>query len=222
MGKGIIDFHTHSLLSDGELIPSELAARALAKGYRALGIADHVDGSNADMVIPHLVEVCRQLSKALDITVVAGAELTHVPPALISPLARQCRDLGVEYLIVHGETIVEPVAPGTNAAALDAPIDILAHPGLITAALARRAAERGILLELSARTGHCFTNGHVACCARSAGARLIIGSDAHGPGGLLDGDYAERVALGAGLSPHEAGAMRRNAECLLKRIVSAR
>ena len=54
-------------------------------------------------------------------------------------------------IVVHGETLVEPVAPGTNRAAIEADIDILAHPGLITVEEAARARERGVFLELSAR-----------------------------------------------------------------------
>ena len=40
---------------------------------------------------------------------------------------------GAEIVIVHGETTVEPVAPGTNHAACTCPdVNVLAHPGLIT------------------------------------------------------------------------------------------
>jgi len=214
----MIDFHTHSLLSDGDLIPSELAARAKAKGYRALGIADHVDGSNADLVVPRLVAVCRQLSDVIGMAVIAGVEITHVPPRLIGSLVARCRELCVEYIIVHGETVVEPVARGTNDAALDAGADILAHPGMLTPVQARKAADRGILLELSARKGHCLTNGLVARYASAAGAGMIIGSDAHAPSDLLTGEEAVCVARGAGLSDREVRRVQRNAEQLLKSI----
>ena len=42
------------------------------------------------------------------------------------------RGLGARIIVVHGETIVEPVRPGTNRKALESDVDILAHPGLIT------------------------------------------------------------------------------------------
>ncbi len=42
----MIDLHTHSFFSDGELIPSELIRRAEAIGYKAIAITDHVDSSN--------------------------------------------------------------------------------------------------------------------------------------------------------------------------------
>lgn len=218
----MIDFHTHSLLSDGELLPSELARRAEAKGYRAVGIADHVDFSNADFIIPRLLAAGRELRGAIEIDVIAGAELTHVPPPLIAALAKRCRELGAEFLIVHGETLAEPVRPGTNDAALRADIDILSHPGLLTPEEARLAASRGVLLEISCRAGHCLSNGHVARQAVAAGAGLIVGSDAHSPCDLITAGEAVRTARGAGLSGDEAMAAMRNAELLWERIRKGR
>jgi len=219
---GMIDFHTHSFLSDGELAPSELARRAEARGYRAIGIADHVDGSNADLVIPRLVSVCRELSTVMDITVIAGAEITHVPPALIGSLVKKCRELGAEYLMVHGETVTEPVKEGTNAAALRTAIDILAHPGMMTREQAREAAARGIFLELSNRAGNCLANGHVARVALEAGARLLVGSDAHAPADLITQEEAALVARGAGLREGEVKKVLKNAEQLLRTIMARR
>jgi len=37
----MIDLHTHTFLSDGELGPAELVRRAENAGYRAIGISDH-------------------------------------------------------------------------------------------------------------------------------------------------------------------------------------
>lgn len=214
----MIDFHTHTLLSDGELIPSELARRAEERGYRALGIADHVDGSNADLVIPRLVSVCRDLRAVMDIDVIPGAEITHVPPPLIASLVAHCRELGAEFVMVHGETLAEPVKAGTNDAALKAEIDILAHPGFLLPRQARVAAARGICLELSARHGHCLANGLVARQATAAGAMLVVGSDAHSPDDLLDPEAYARVAHGAGLGDAEGEKVRENAKRLWNAI----
>ncbi len=103
-------------------------------------------------------------------------------------------------IVIHGETLAEPVAPGTNRAALEADIDILAHPGLITLEEAALARERGIFLEISARKGHCLANGHVARTALEVGASLIVDTDSHGPGDLITRQQAERIAQGAGLT----------------------
>jgi histidinol phosphatase-like PHP family hydrolase len=219
---GMIDFHTHSFLSDGELAPSELARRAEARGYRAIGIADHVDGSNADLVIPRLVSVCRELSAVMDIVVVAGVEITHVPPLLMASMVKRCRELGAEYLIVHGETVVEPVKEGTNAAALKTDIDILAHPGMVTPAEAREAAANGILLEISSRKGNCLANGRVVRVALETGAGLVVGSDAHDPADLITQEEAVLVAKGAGLGEDDVEKTLQNAEQLLNTIIARR
>ena len=45
-----IDLHMHSLFSDGELLPSELARRALVLGHETIAITDHVDYSNIETI----------------------------------------------------------------------------------------------------------------------------------------------------------------------------
>jgi len=110
------------------------------------------------------------------------------------------------------------VAPGTNRAALEADIDILAHPGLITLEDVLLAKERGIFLELSARKGHCLANGHVARLARKAGARLIVNTDSHGPGDLVTREQAERVARGAGLADAEVASLFADVETFARRL----
>ncbi len=195
----MIDLHTHSFLSDGALIPSELLRRAEHKGIEALAITDHVDASNVDFVVPRLVEVCRACARHMEIRPIPGAEITHAPPETIPGLAEQARALGATIVIVHGETPAEPVKPGTNRAALDAPIDFLAHPGLITPAEVQLAKERGIALEITARKGHNIANGHVARLALAVGAELVLNTDAHDPGDLIGDEMARTILLGAGI-----------------------
>ena len=108
----MIDLHTHSIFSDGELIPSELARRAKVAGYRVLAITDHGDHSNFDFIIPRIAKVCQKLTDALRMQVIPGIELTHVPPEYIYDLAVEARQAGAKIIVVHGETIVEPVAGG--------------------------------------------------------------------------------------------------------------
>lgn len=214
----MIDLHTHSLFSDGELIPSELVRRAIVKGYKAIAITDHADLSNIDMIVPRVAKVSGELSRAWEIKVIPGIELTHVPPSEIAGLAKDARGLGAKLVLCHGETIVEPVPPGTNYAALSSDIDILTHPGLITLDEARLAADRGICLEITARKGHSLTNGHVARMAKEAGARLIINTDAHSPSDLITIEEAERIVMGAGLSADDFMRIMRNAEDLVRSV----
>lgn len=221
--RPIIDFHTHSLLSDGVLTPAELGRRVQVCGYAVLGLADHADPGT----LPGIIETARASARALNghmegLTILPGVEITHVPPALIGDLVQRARDLGASHVVVHGETIVEPVRPGTNLAAIKAGADILAHPGLLTEEEAALAAEKGVYLELSARAGHSLTNGLTAQLARRFGAALLVNSDGHAPGDWLTPERHQAVALGAGLDQAEyeallAGAARL-AEAVKKRF----
>lgn len=197
-----IDLHTHSLLSDGELLPSELLRRASALGHAAVAITDHADASNMELVINQLRRLLETQPTDFQAALLIGIELTHIAPASIDGLARRAKDLGAEVVVVHGETIVEPVAPGTNlAAAKSRAVDVLAHPGLITTEVARTLAERGALCELTARKGHCLTNGHVARICVAAGTKMVVNTDAHAPSDLATLEFARSVAQGAGLAP---------------------
>ncbi|GAB4267349.1 MAG: histidinol phosphate phosphatase domain-containing protein [Deferrisomatales bacterium] len=205
----MIDLHTHTVFSDGELIPSELIRRAEVAGYRAIALADHADMSTFDWVVPRVVRACELNNAHRRVRAVPAIELTHLPPELIARYVAEARALGARVVVVHGESPVEPVEPGTNRAAIEAGADILSHPGLITEEEARLAAGRGVFLEVSARKGHSLTNGHVVATARRAGAALVLNTDAHGPGDLISEGFARTVARGAGMTEDEYAALRR-------------
>ena len=214
----MIDLHTHTLFSDGVLIPSELIRRFETLRYAAVAITDHADSSNLDYLVPRIVQVASDLNRCQSVRVIPGVELTHVPPSLIGALVEKARVLGAKLVVIHGETIVEPVAPGTNRAGLDACADIIAHPGLITPEEVRLAAEKDIFLEISARKGHCFGNGHVAKLAKEAGARLVLDSDGHAPGDFMSEEFARKVVEGAGLATGSLQDLLSNSRLLLNRI----
>jgi histidinol phosphatase-like PHP family hydrolase len=214
----MIDLHTHSLFSDGELLPSELVRRASVIGCQAVAITDHADSSNLDWVIPRMVQVCRDLKAHWQVRAIPGVELTHIPPDLISPLTVRARTLGAQIVLVHGETIVEPVPPGTNQQAIAAGVDILAHPGLIAEEEVVLAREKGVFLEITARKGHSLTNGHVARLAKKVGASLVLNTDTHAPDDLISQDYALKIALGAGLTNEDFERMQENAWKILARM----
>lgn len=213
----MIDLHTHTLFSDGELLPAELIQRADNMGHQGIALTDHVDTSNLDFVLPRIRAVVNELNRHHQVRALAGVELTHVPPELINDLTLQARDLGADIVVVHGETIVEPVPPGTNRAAIQAGVDILAHPGLITAEDAALAAEKGVTLEISARKGHCLGNGRVVSLALVAGAPLTVNTDTHAPSDLIDQAMAEEVALGAGVPRDKLDEVFANSQRLLAR-----
>ncbi len=199
-----IDLHTHTFFSDGDLLPSELVRRAVVKGYAAIGISDHGDASNLQQIFERLYQFLRDEGKDYAITIIPSVELTHVAPERVAPLARKAKELGAGLVVVHGETIVEPVLPGTNRAAVECrDVDILAHPGFVTVEEARLAAQNGVHLEITSRRGHSLTNGHVALTARAGGASMVVDTDAHSPDDLIGQEFARAVARGAGLDEKE-------------------
>jgi histidinol phosphatase-like PHP family hydrolase len=213
----MIDLHTHTILSDGALIPAELVRIAEIAGYKAIAITDHVDSGNMETILKQVIKVAEDLNRQDGIKVLPGVEITHMPPPLIPDMAKAARKLGAKMVVVHGESPVEPVRPQTNLFALRSDIDILAHPGMIKEEEVRLAKERGIYLELSARKGHCLANGRLAVLARKFQAKLVINTDAHTPGELFSEGLLKKVGLGAGLTEHELEEVFQNSAELVKK-----
>jgi len=196
----VYDFHTHTSLSDGALSPMELIRHAVVNNYRAIALTDHASLGELSRIIPEVAEICTLARSYWNILAIPGIELTHVPPQAISETAKRAKELGACIVVVHGETIIESVEKGTNLAALHSPhVNILAHPGLLSQEEAQLADANGIFLEISARKGHCLTNGHIACLAQQVGAKLLLNSDAHSERDLLTPSLADAIIHGAGL-----------------------
>ncbi len=197
------DLHTHSIFSDGELIPAELVRRAKVIGHNAIAITDHVDMTNVEYVVTNLVKAVELCDDC--ITVIPGVEITHVPPSKMDRVISDARRFGAKWIVVHGETVVEPVEKGTDLQAAKNPeVNVLAHPGFITEDEMQFAKDNGVLIEITGRRGHNITNGYVASLAREIGAKMVVDSDAHQPENLMSEADAYIVALGAGLTKAEA------------------
>jgi histidinol phosphatase-like PHP family hydrolase len=215
----MIDLHTHTIFSDGELIPFELVRRAEAIGYRSIAITDHMDASNLDLIIPRIMKAIEKLKSHVSIDVIPGAEITHAPPELIAELVKEARALGAKIVVVHGETIAEPVKKGTNMAAIEAGADILSHPGMISIEDMLRAKEKNVMLEITARRGHAFTNGYLAKEAVKFGVPLCINSDAHSPSDLITKEHARSILLGAGIEENRIDSVFENSKSLVDRAL---
>ena len=202
----IVDLHTHTTFSDGVLIPAESARRAYVAGYSGIAITDHADMSNFEYILRSVLrfkDAQNKLSK--DFAVLAGIEITHVRPSQIKEITDAARNMGADIINVHGETIQESVEEGTNRAAIEAGVDILAHPGLITEADVQLAAQKGVYLEITTRRGNAYANGHVAKLAARYGAKMVVNDDFHSPGEYVGRDMALKVLRGAGMDAVEAG-----------------
>ncbi|MDI6758508.1 MAG: histidinol phosphate phosphatase domain-containing protein [Candidatus Omnitrophota bacterium] len=197
------NLHCHSLLSDGALLPSEIAVRYLSLGYRAIAITDHVDYSNIETAIEAILKFCQRWPKNIPMSVLSGIELTHIPLEQFKPLSSLARKKGIKVIIGHGETTVEPVIKGTNRAALMADIDILAHPGKISDADTRLAKRKNVFLEITSRLGHSDTNSFVVQQARKFGTKLILNQDSHKPEDIITPEQLIEVGFKAGLNLKE-------------------
>jgi len=216
-----IDFHVHSIFSDGALLPGALAYEAANRKHLAIAITDHVDPSNLEEVVFALTKFVKETEKLLPVKVLPGVELSYLPPKLIEKYAVAARNLGAKVVIVHGESPVEPVPKGTNheAVKLKGIVDILAHPGWINEEDALLAKVNDIYLELSAKTGHRQGNGHVAKMAKEFKTKLLVNTDTHSEKDFISQSQAYQVALDAGLSREEAGRVVRDYPMeLLKRV----
>ncbi len=198
-----IDLHMHTLFSDGELLPSELARRAVKLNHEAIAITDHIDASNVDN-LPQIQKAVDDVNENWDIDVILGAEITHTPVKSIDKIAKKARKLGAELIVVHGETLNEPVVEGTNYAAVNSKnVDILAHPGLLSKEEAEIALKNDVYIEITARNGHSLSNGHVANVCREVGNKMIINTDTHSPDNIITFERSKIIGLGAGLNESE-------------------
>jgi len=212
----MIDLHVHSIFSDGELIPSEIVRRMAELGNEGVAITDHADFSNISWIMKNLRKL-QDYRDDYEINVLFGVEITHVPPDLIGKAVELARKEGAEIVIVHGETIAEPVKEGTNLAAVQEEVDILAHPGLIDEKTAELACTNGVYLEVSARKGHCLSNGYIVRVAKEIGCKLVINTDAHSPSDFINTQQAINILRGAG-SIDERDILKNSIKIINKKI----
>ncbi len=212
------NLHCHSLLSDGVLLPAEVAVRYMEAGYKALAITDHVDYSNIESVVKSILKFTRTWPKNSPIRILSGIELTHLPLNQFKPLVKYARKSGIQVIVGHGESPVEPVIAGTNRAALEAGVDILAHPGLINDEEIKLAVKKGVFLEITARSGHNRTNQHVAKQALKSGAKFVIDTDGHTPEDIISPEKLKKVGIDAGIAPEAIDKMYLQIRDFVRRI----
>ena len=215
----LYDLHTHTTYSDGELIPSESARRACVAGYAGIAVTDHADSSN----ILSLLDAYAKFKEVFNASsavfkVITGVELTHVSPKDIGKLTELARNNGADIVVVHGETIAEPVEKGTNRAAAEACVDVLAHPGLISLEDAKLAAANGVALEITTRKGHSYTNAHVINMAKLVGALMVVDNDAHAPSDYVGPEMAAKILRGSGLDSEEIAQVFTNNKNIFEKV----
>ena len=216
----INDFHTHTFFSDGTNSPIELIRYASEAGYGYIAVTDHASYSNIDELITSVTKDCELAEQYWDIRAIPGVELTNIPAKSIDDMAKYAKEKGAKIVVVHGESPVEKVEPGTNWYAVNSKyVDLLAHPGLLTLEEARTAAKNDIYLEITRRSGHSLANGLVAKTAAASGAKLLVNTDAHSHKDLYKPGVQEKIALAAGVPPEEIKKiLEDNPQSLIKKL----
>ena len=176
---------------------------------------------NLEFVLKTLVKDCAAASRRWDILALPGVEITYAPVEDIDAMARDARALGAKVVNVHGETVVEPVEPGTNYAAVSSAQ--CRRPRASRPNHAGRGAHGGRARHLPGSVGAqgdtASPTGMWFAPPPPPGARIVLDSDAHEPDDLLTRDFALKVALGAGLDEDEANRLLESAPLeLLKKV----
>ena len=222
------DFHI--ILSPAEAEGGLNAASALhyaaLAGLRFAALVLPGDGSDFSRLAA-LAETVRTYSLYANVEARTGVELRHVPPPLLPSAVREARRAGAELVLVHGETLADQVAEGTNFAAIEAGADIIAHPGLIDAKTAAFAAEKGVALEFTSCPKHALTNAHTAAMALRFGCPLVRGSAARKARDITTRTFWPRVIQGADVFDNGENngslleLLRKSEETLIRRLMKA-
>ncbi len=199
----MIELRAYSTLSCGSMPPAHAARLGKLAGLRVMALTERVDLASMPSVLEHLVPTVRSLSLYAGIDIIAGCELAYLPPALLPGAIQQARSHGAKIVTVLGQYVGSHVEEGTNLAAIEAGCDILCSPGLLTETEALLAAERNVMLDITAHGPHALANGHVARMARVANAPVVVTGGIHAPTDFISTDLRRAVALGAGMSLKE-------------------
>lgn len=220
------ELHSHTNFSDGRASIEEMLNRARELNS-AIAITDHFIGdeffinkilypniSSLDKFLNHINKSIRKF-KTDDL--IFGIEITRVNPKRIHKIAKAAKEHNL-IVIVHGETEIDKVPPGTNTTALDCEyVDILAHPGHLSEEDALKAKENNVFIEINAR--HKSENPKIVRICKKFNLKMVINTDAHSVEELVDYNGAKKIGMDAGLSEDEVLKANENAKEIFKKYL---
>ena len=215
------EFHCHTTWSDGSASVADMAAAAVRRGYRFLGISDHSQGlAVANGLDPSRLAAQRpeieQAARQHDIRLLASAEVEvgrdgnlDLPDQVLARLDVVIASLHVGLRRPREELMERLVGVLHNRH-----VDILAHPS--GRLIERReggdfdwdrafatAAQTGTALEINADPARLDLNDTMARRALESGCLLTVNCDAHHPSGFGLLEYGIAVARRAWARPDQ-------------------
>jgi putative hydrolase len=212
------DLHSHTDWSDGRASVGEMARAARARGYQYLAVTDHspritvVNGLGPERLAAQR-RLIDDANRELDgITILQGIEVDINEDGSLDLPDDVLAALDVVIASPHVKLRMEAAAMTERMLrAVEHPhVDVIGHPtgrrpGSRPGAeydfevVFRRAAERGVVMEIDCDPARMDLSPELARLAASLGCRLCLDSDAHAPDQLLYVDLAIWTARQAGI-----------------------
>ncbi len=221
IGRGIIDLHMHSTVSDGTLPLDELAETAIGRGYSVMAFTDHVFFSDYKRRAEIIIDwVDKNQDKYKDIIFIPGVEITFASPKEIGIITEYVRSIGTKWVVVHGEASFEKTPAGTNDAAIEHGVNVLAHPSYITDEQVIKSLKTGTAFEISARDCYNYANKQIAETVEKNGGKMLINSDSHQEGAMLSQTKILNTAKIANLTKEQLDNIKRDTVDIVYDVLS--
>jgi DNA polymerase (family 10) len=197
------DLHVHTNASDGDCDTSEIARAARRAGYKYICITDHSRSSAiANGLSPRrLAQQIKQIRKLNEqlrgITILAGSEVDILANGSLDFEDKLLAELDFVIASIHSGlgSSREKVTTRTLKAMDNSYVHCIAHPtgrligqrepmDIDIAAVIKHAADTHTALEINANPWRLDLKDTHCRMAIEAGVKLVIGTDAHGIGGL--------------------------------------
>jgi putative hydrolase len=214
------DLHNHSTWSDGKAGVLEMATAARERGYQYLAITDHsprltvVHGLGPERLAAQRKEIEEVSGQVDGLTILQGIEVDINEDGSLDLPDDALSELDLVIASPHVKLSMEPAAMTERMLrAVEHPhVDVIGHPtgrrpGTRPGAnydfekVFRRAAERGLALEIDCDPARMDLSPELARLAGSLGCRFAIDSDAHAPSELLYVQLGLWAPALAGLGP---------------------
>lgn len=192
------DLQTHSNWSDGGNTIKELVSEAESRGYRYIAITDHSQGliianGLSAMELEERMEEIRRVQENTDVRILNGIEVDIKKDGSLDMATDVLEDLDIVLGAVHSNFAMdakEQTARITDAFSTGL-IDIFAHPtgrkigerepyGVNLNEIISAAVDYDVALEINASPVRLDLGSLNARRAMEAGAKISIGTDAHG------------------------------------------